>query len=235
MVWFRRAKKKARSMMPRPSDRISVRSAVFSDHLGAECLKDSFTEMLRARGGALAMPSDSVIARMAPWMSGSHKSFSVTYELLGKRYAVVYSLEDPAELIRFPPYKTVDDVVMIPPPQQKRILSATIGHYVPTDEDADITAILEELAGPEGDFYERVGCSQHVWCVVRHVMERLKSEFDQKYIRVIYGNGTTSVFHPLTGGCMNTGAVSLATFYSLGDKLDDGLRRDGERVECVDS
>eukprot|EP00899_Mesostigma_viride_P010901 jgi/Mesvir1/19812/Mv13102-RA.1 len=151
---------------------------------------------------------------MSPWLSGSHKMFSVKYDIDGKRYAITYSLEDPETRIVYPPYKSSDDIANKSPLSCKQILSATVGHYVPTDDDDDITAILEELAGPERDFYERVGSPQHVWCVIGHVITRMKKEFDHKYIRVIYANGNTSVFHPLTGGCMNTGGVPLSTFYS---------------------
>eukprot|EP00899_Mesostigma_viride_P003002 jgi/Mesvir1/12702/Mv01700-RA.1 len=173
-----------------------------------------FLELVDESGGELDTTPDAVISRMCPWLSGSHKMFSVTYDINGKRYAVTYSLEDPEARIRFPPYKSRDDIATPSPPIRKQILSATLGHYVPTDDDEDITDIVEELAGPERDFYERVGYPQHVWCVIRHVILRTKKEFDHKYLRVIYADGNTSFFHPLTGGCMNTGGVSISSFYS---------------------
>ena len=129
----------------------------------------------------------------------------VQYRHAGRDLAVTYNLKLAQKNVRFPPIK-LPGAEPEPEPRTHKVLSASLGAWYPSADNADVTAPLRKLLGEDNDFYAGAGIPQFIWCILRFLAigePREQPAADRlQFLRVIYGDGRTLIFHPATDGCI---------------------------------
>eukprot|EP00899_Mesostigma_viride_P011251 jgi/Mesvir1/20126/Mv13365-RA.1 len=143
------------------------------------------------------------------WATVPSQSYDVKYAQVstesGERDITEAFLE---KKIRFPPIRIVSaDEVDIP--KTHKVLSATLGTWYPSPDNVDVTKGVQALLGEDGDFYAGAQIPQFIWCILRllavddpNLLLPPVGENREQFLRIIYGDGRTLIFHPATEGCI---------------------------------
>eukprot|EP00899_Mesostigma_viride_P001752 jgi/Mesvir1/11578/Mv04340-RA.1 len=159
-----------------------------------------FNALLKHSGGNVLLSLQQVGDMLgSPRVLQQHSplvSLTVDYWYGGNLYAVTYDLERATgACVRFPP----KDIKPVSEGAQRKVLSASIGAWFNSDENVDVTDLIARLRGPSGDFYEAADIPQHLSSVVHYLESAgvfVSDAASSRFVRVIYSDGKTLVFHP---------------------------------------
>eukprot|EP00899_Mesostigma_viride_P000502 jgi/Mesvir1/10452/Mv12083-RA.1 len=201
--WHARLKRKPEA----ESEYYKIQDARISHEGGDRDFTEALVEAVRREGGGLDMPAAQLLANtnaeeyVAPL---AKPCLVVQYRHAGRDLAVTYNLKLSQKNVRFPPIKlpAVDGAEA--EPKTHKILSASLGAWYPSPDNADVTEGLRKLLGEDDDFYAGAGIPQFIWCILRFLALSGKQQPADRpqFLRVIYGDGRTLIFHPATDGCI---------------------------------
>eukprot|EP00899_Mesostigma_viride_P015729 jgi/Mesvir1/24157/Mv10874-RA.1 len=206
--WAHRVRK---SWATVPSQSYDVKYAQVSTESGERDITEAFLEVLRQRGGGVDAGAEEMMQSLgvAEHVAGSEKPcLLVRYTHAGKELAVTYNLKLTQKKIRFPPIRiaSADEVDI---PKTHKVLSATLGTWYPSPDNVDVTKGVQALLGEDGDFYAGAQIPQFIWCILRllavddpNLLLPPVGENREQFLRIIYGDGRTLIFHPATEGCI---------------------------------